>query len=79
MDKVGLTMKQQEVYDFLRMYHKVHGVFPTVREISSGQIEGQQVIRARASHTSVQRMLKAIQERGWITVMPMRGRAIKLL
>jgi SOS-response transcriptional repressor LexA len=79
MDKVGLTPVQQEVYDFLRLYHKEYGVFPTVKELCSGKIDGEQIIKPRSSTNGMHRILKGLEERQWIEIMPMRGRAIKLL
>ena len=78
MSKAGLTHKQREIYDFLRLYHKAHGVYPSIREIGSGLIEGRQVLSKRG-HTSVHRMMGALQERGWIDVLPHRPRGITIL
>jgi len=77
--KAGLTPKQKQVYDYLRLYHRVHGCFPSVREIGEGKIEGEQVLTRRTSPTSVHRYLKALEERGWIQVMPGRARSITIL
>jgi len=79
MQKMGLTPKQQQVYDFLRVYHKVNGYFPSVREIGVGKIDGQQVLPERTSPTSVHRYLAVLKERGWIDMMPGKARSITLL
>jgi SOS-response transcriptional repressor LexA len=79
MDKVGLTPVQNEVYNFLRMYHREHGVFPTVKECCAGKIDGEPVIKKRSSTNGMHRILKGLEERKWIEIMPMRGRAIRLL
>lgn len=79
MQKMGLTPKQQQVYDFLRVYHKVNGYYPSVREIGVGKIDGQQVLPERTSPTSVHRYLSVLKERGWIDMMPGKARSITLL
>jgi len=79
MTKAGLTPKQRQVFDFLRLYHKTKGYYPSVREIGVGQIDGQQVIQQRTSPTSVHRYLVALQERGWINVLPGKPRSITIL
>ncbi len=55
--KAGLTPKQQQVFNFLRLFHKVNGYYPSVREIGLGVVDGQQVLPERSSPTSVQRYL----------------------
>ena len=79
MTKAGLTPKQRQVFDFLRLYYKTKGYCPSVREIGSGQIDGQQVMQQRTSSTSVHRILFSLQERGWITVRPGQARSITIL
>ena len=79
MTKAGLTPKQRQVFDFLRLYHKTKGYYPSVREIGVGQIDGQQVMQKRTSTTSVHRILFSLQERGWITVLPGKARSITIL
>jgi len=79
MTKAGLTPKQQQVFDYLRLYHKVNGYFPSVREIGEGQLDGKQVLPVRTSPTSVHRQLQALQERGWISWLPGKARSITIL
>ena len=79
MSKVGLTPKQQQVYDFLRVYHKTNGYYPSVREIAAGRIDGQQMLEERTSTSSIRRQMSALKERGWISVMPGKARSITLL
>jgi len=65
-NKIGLTISQKQIYDFLIAFHKEEGVYPTVREICRGQIDDTQILKERTSPTSVARMLHHIKERGWI-------------
>ena len=65
-NKIGLTITQKQVFDFLIAYHKEEGVFPTVREICKGQLDDQQILKKRNSPTSVSRLLHDIAKRGWI-------------
>jgi SOS-response transcriptional repressor LexA len=66
MDKIGLTPAQMEMYNFLLAYHSETGVYPTIREIGKGEIEGQQMIKKRTSNQSIQRILVSLEKRGWI-------------
>ena len=42
--KIGLTPTQFEVYNFIVAYHNNEGVYPTVREIGKGTIDGEKII-----------------------------------
>tara|TARA_B100001248_G_C27309358_1_gene421105 strand:+ start:172 stop:423 length:252 start_codon:yes stop_codon:yes gene_type:complete len=64
--KVGLTPEQQRLLGFIRAFHVEHGVYPTVREMASGKIDGEQVLEKRRSISNVHRMLVCLQEKGWI-------------
>lgn len=64
--KIGLTRRQREVYDFLIMHYKEFGYFPTTREILTGKINGKQVMTARTGTNSVHRMLTEMESKGWI-------------
>jgi len=77
--KAGLTPKQQQVYNFLRLFHKVNGYYPTTREIALGIVDGQQILPKRSSFSSVHRFLDVLQERGWIEKMPGRARSLTIL
>ena len=44
--RIGLTPRQQQVLAFLVAYQKNSGVYPTVREICKGRIDGKQAIKA---------------------------------
>ena len=79
MPKLGLTKRQKDIYDFLILFHKVHGIYPTVREISEGKIDGEQLLKLKKGHSSTHRILACLQERGWISIAPGRSRAIIVL
>jgi SOS-response transcriptional repressor LexA len=78
-DKIGLTPKQREVYDFIVMYNQAYGVFPSVREIMAGKIQESQIIVSRSSPASVQRIITEIENRGWVRRAAARSRALQLL
>ena len=78
-NKLGLTPNQKDVYDFLRVYHKQNGVFPTLREIMKGEIEGRKVISERRSTRSAFNLLRGLEERGWIKTAAGKSRGIELL
>jgi|5B_taG_2_1085324.scaffolds.fasta_scaffold12188_2 SOS-response transcriptional repressor LexA len=78
MDKIGLTAKQKQVFEFLRMYHKTYGVFPSTREIAQGKIDGQVILNKRVE-SNVHNLLKSLQKRGWIEVMPYTPRGIRII
>ena len=79
MNNFGLTRDQADVQAFLKRYHNVNGVFPTVREIAKGQIEGQQVIAERKSQGTVQDIMNGLVNRQAIEKQPGRPRAIRIL
>ena len=79
MDKAGLTKRQKEIYDFLRLYHKANGSFPSVREICQGRVEGQQLMKERSGTSSVHYNLHTLESRGWIKIEPGQARAITIL
>ena len=78
MDKIGFTARQKEVYEFLRAYHKTYGVFPSTREIAQGKIDGQTILQKRVE-SNVHALLKNLQKRGWIEIMPYTPRGIRIL
>jgi|TARA_R110000772_G_scaffold265875_1_gene387687 hypothetical protein len=77
--KIGLTLPQRQVYDFLLTYYNITGVYPSVRDIMRGEIDDQQVIKKRQSPTSIQRMLNELVFRGWIQKEPFKHRGIKII
>jgi SOS-response transcriptional repressor LexA len=76
--KHGLTRKQKAVFDFIRLYIKANGVSPSVRDIATGKIDGHQVMSERSSLQSVHRMIKCLEQRGWIQLLPGQARSITI-
>lgn len=76
--KHGLTLKQKAVFDFIHLYIRANGVPPSVRDIASGKIDGQQVMSPRVSTQSVHRMIKQLELRGWIQSLPGQARSITI-
>ena len=76
--KHGLTLKQKAVFDFIRLYIRANGVSPSVRDIAEGKIDGQQVMSPRSSTQTVHRMIKCLEQRGWIQSLPGKARSITI-
>lgn len=74
--KIGLTPTQFEVYKFIVAYHNNEGVYPTVREIGKGTIDGEKIINPRASPNTVIQILEKLDQRGWIERSPAMARGI---
>ena len=70
MTKPILTIRQQEVYDFLKEKILARGYGPTIREIAQAF--------GFLSPNGVMCHLQALERKGWITRDPMLARAIKL-
>ena len=66
-----LTDRERQVYDFVRVYTRRHGVAPKLREIGAHL--------GIASRGTVHRYLRAIEERGLIAITPDRARGVRLL
>mgnify|MGYP001422810496 FL=1 len=77
--KIGLTPEQRELMSFLKAYRQEYGVYPTVREMCKGTIDGEQVMKARKSKSNIHRMLIALQQKGWILREIASHRGIALL
>ncbi|WP_375597599.1 LexA family protein [Devosia sp. Naph2] len=67
---VGLTKKQTETLRFIKQYRSIHGLSPTYREIAA---------RFDIHVSGVHDLVKDLQERGYITMMPHRARSIALV
>jgi repressor LexA len=67
----GLTIRQRDVLDFIIDYLKKQGVPPVYDEIADGVGLG--------SKSGVNRILVALEKRGWIARMPGRARSIVVL
>ncbi len=64
------TEKQSEVLEFIRNFERTHGISPTFREISKG---------LGLSLGTIQDHLRLLQRKGFITWIPGRKRAIRLI
>ena len=76
--RIGLTPRQQQVLAFLVAYQKSSGVYPTVREICKGKIDGKQVIKPMAAQSNAHRLLECLQKKGYILkeIASARGLAV---
>ena len=79
MNNFGLTSRQHDVFAFIKRFNNVYGIFPSVREISLGQIEGQQVIEKSSSTGNIHRLLTKLEERKVIERQTGRARSIRIL
>jgi SOS-response transcriptional repressor LexA len=66
----GVTGRQRDVLEFIRAYHSKHGITPSYGEIMNGV--------GLASKAGVNRLVVALEERGFITRLPNRARSIAL-
>ena len=64
--RIGLTPRQQQVLAFLVAYQKSSGVYPTVREICKGKIDGKQAMPKMAAQSNVHRILNCLARKGYI-------------
>jgi repressor LexA len=70
--KMGMTRKQQELYDFIVAYIGANdGVAPSYEEMKNEL--------GLASKSGVHRLMNALEERGMIQRLPYRARAIKIM
>ncbi len=77
-DKVGLTPKQKEVYEFLKAYQRTYGVYPSTSEIAAGELDGRQVLPRR--HNSAGWAISSrLKQRGDIEVLPDTARGLRVL
>tara|TARA_Y100001937_G_scaffold20191_2_gene28110 strand:- start:765 stop:1013 length:249 start_codon:yes stop_codon:yes gene_type:complete len=65
-NRIGLTPRQQQVLAFLVAYQKVSGVYPTVREICVGKIDGKQAMPKMAAASNAHRILNCLARKGYI-------------
>lgn len=69
---VSLTRQQRNLLDYIMAYRKAHkGVVPSYEEMCAG-------IGVR-SKSGIHRLIKALEERGHITRLPDRARAIQII
>ena len=55
-NKIGLTITQKQIYDFIIAFHKEEGVYPTVREICKGRIDDWTKYRCASHFVALQKM-----------------------
>ena len=77
--KKGLTRRQKEVYDFIVMFHRQYGIFPTFSQIRKGRIQNNQVMKEVKSNSSIYYVLEEIERRGWILRDYSRHRSMQIL
>ena len=77
-DKVGLTPKQKEVYDFLKAYQRTYGVYPSTSEIAAGELDGRQIL-PRRHKAACWAIMSRLKHRGYIEVLPYTARGLRVL
>ena len=78
-DDFGLTPDQSDLLAYIAMFHKEFNIYPTIREMMSGQINGNQIIKKRNWSFVISKMLFALEQRGRIKRLKGYTRAIKLI
>lgn len=71
MKKRELTIRQSQIFKYIKRYMAKHGYPPTRAEIRE-QFKFK-------SNNAVTDHLKSIEKRGWIKIIPMISRGIKIL
>ncbi len=68
MNRPPLTPAQEQVYTYIKEYQKVHkNRTPSLREIGSGFISGNQVIPERKSKGSTYKLVKTLVKKKYVT------------
>ena len=75
----GVTANQEDLLVFITLFHKEFNIYPTIREMMSGQINGNQVIKKRKYSNGISRMLLALEQRGRLRRLKGYTRAMELL
>ena len=65
-----LTLKQKKLLDFINEYFSSYGIFPTYDEMKSAL--------SIKSKSGIHKLISSIEERGFITRIPHKARAIKI-
>tara|TARA_R110001583_G_scaffold34986_6_gene116958 strand:+ start:210 stop:449 length:240 start_codon:yes stop_codon:yes gene_type:complete len=79
VNKRGMTLHQREIYNFLKKFYKTYGIYPTIREIANGEIDGEQYIKRRKHHSATHETIKRLIEKGWVENNPGRWRALSIV
>lgn len=77
--RMTLTVNQREVYTFLRLFVRTHGVCPSHREICAGYINNEKFTTKTRWPSTVNRILGQLEKRGWIEREKYEARAIRFL
>lgn len=77
--RVGLTPKQAEVLQFLKMYCKHYGYYPTVREVCAGKVDGHQVLEGRQAQSNIHRIMNSLEKKGYLLKEAQSPRGIAVL
>ena len=78
-DNYGLTPDQSDLLVYITMFHKEHNLYPTIREMMTGEISGNQIIKKRKWSNGISKMLFALEQRGKLRRLKGYTRAIELL
>jgi len=78
-DNYGLTPDQSDLLAYITMFHKEFNLYPTIKEMMSGQINGNQVIKKRNYSYPISKMLFALEQRGRLRRLKGYTRAMELL
>ncbi|QDP51565.1 MAG: hypothetical protein Unbinned2026contig1000_20 [Prokaryotic dsDNA virus sp.] len=78
-DGFGLTDSQSDLLVFIRMFYKEYNLYPTIREMMIGEINGKPIIKKRKWSFPVSKMLLALELRGKIKRLSGQSRAMKLI
>ena len=70
MERYGLTPRQKKVYDFVKSYMKKKPVAPTYQELADAA--------GFKSKCGVHRIIKQLEERGWLKTIPGKNRSIRI-
>ena len=78
-DNYGLTPDQSDLLVYITMFYKEHNLYPTIREMMAGEINGNQIIKKRKWSNGISKMLFALEQRGKLRRLKGYTRAIELL
>ena len=78
-DGFGFTDSQSDLLVFIIMFHKEFNIYPTIKEMMGGEINGSQIIKKRKWSYPISKMLLALEQRGRIKRLSGQSRAMKLI
>ena len=78
-DNYGLTPDQSDLLVYITMFHKEFNIYPTIKEMMGGEINGNQIIKKRNWSNAISKMLFALEQRGRIKRLKGYTRAITLI